>query len=263
MRDPIVSTSNPLVKTIRWLLRSAKQRSNQRMFVVEGVRLVAEALAHGTLQHIVYVPEQLATTPRGTQLLNQLQPLEQAIQTTPAVLQYLSDVETPQGVIGVAPWPDLDLPQQLSLVLMLDAVQDPGNVGTLLRSAEAAGADCVMCLPGTADIWSAKVVRAAMGTHFRLPLVQLSDITAAQQLTAQLPWYTAELQATQHYDHVNWQAPCVIIVGNEARGISETVAAHSSALLIPMHGLIESLNAAIAGSIILFEAARQRRNKRA
>lgn len=175
------------------------------------------------------------------------------------MLAELSDVETPQGVVALAQWPELTS-NNPSLVLVLDGVQDPGNVGALVRSAEAAGVDVIVCLPGTADVWSPKVVRAGMGTHLRLPIQQL-DLATACQTFQHLPWVAAMLDASQSYDAIDWRNPAVLVIGNEANGISLALQAICQPIIIPMLGQLESLNAAIAGSIILFEAARQRRKE--
>lgn len=259
MRDLITSPANPHVKRIRSLVRSRKERHHERMFVVEGVRLVEEALRHGAPAGLLYVPEQLETTARGRALLGQLRHADHAFPTTPAILAQLSDVETPQGVIAAVAMPRTD-PLRRSLLLFLDGVQDPGNVGTLLRSAEACGVDLVVALAGTADLWSPKVARAGMGAHFRLALLDDFDWPAALERLAPLPAiYAATQDASLTYDQVDWRAPAALVVGNEANGVSAQTLALASPVTIPMLGAVESLNAAVAGSVILFEAARQRR----
>ena len=259
MRDFITSTANPQVKHIRSLVRSRKDRHDERMFVVEGIRLVAEALQHTQPTAILYDPAQLATTARGRALLDQLEQQPTAAPTTAAILAQLSDVETPQGVIAAVQQPQLVV-LDLTLALVLDGVQDPGNVGTLLRSAEAAGVDVVVCLRGTADVWSPKVVRAGMGVHFRLPLVVDSDWPAARILLAPIQRFFAAVQdAPTPYDRADWRMPVALVVGNEGNGVSEQTLEFAQPITIPMLGTVESLNAAVAGSVILFEAARQRR----
>lgn len=261
MRDLITSIANPHVKRIRSLVRSRKERHRERMFVVEGVRLVAEALRYTQAAAILYVPEQLETTERGRELLSELENQAAATPTIESVLAELSDVETPQGVIAVLHQPQPAL-TTLTLALVLDGVQDPGNVGTLLRSAEAAGADLVICLCGTADVWSPKVVRAGMGAHFRLPLlvdVQWNDV--ATHVAPLTTIYAATQTAPQTYDQVDWRQAVALVVGNEANGVSTDTLACAQQITIPMQGAVESLNAAIAGSVMLFEAARQRRSQ--
>ncbi len=144
--------------------------------MLEGVRLVADALEHGALLELAfYVPDQLATTEAGTALLDQLRGRREVFEATPQVLAAAADTVHPQGVVALARWPEVE-PGRPGLVLVLDAVQDPGNVGTLLRSAEAVQVAQVLCTRGTADIYSPKVVRAAMGAHFRLATEQDSRL---------------------------------------------------------------------------------------
>jgi TrmH family RNA methyltransferase len=261
VRDLITSTANGHVKRIRSLVRSRKERHHERMFVVEGIRLVEEALSHSELASALYLPEHLSATARGRALLDRLEHLPGAAPTTPAILSQLTDVETPQGVIAAVSQPVLT-PVALTLALILDGVQDPGNVGTLLRSAEAAGVDLVICLRGTADVWSPKVVRSGMGAHFRLPLavdVEWADVQP--QFPPGMVLYAATQDASLDYDQADWRQPAALVVGNEGSGVSARTLELARPITIPMLGAIESLNAAIAGSVILFEASRQRRSE--
>jgi TrmH family RNA methyltransferase len=143
---------------------------------------------------------------------------------------------------------------------VVDAVQDPGNLGTLLRSAEAVGVAQVLCARGTVDAYSPKVVRAAMGAHLRLAIEQdLSWDEIGAQLTSVDHIYAAEAGARMPYYAADWRQPSALIIGNEAHGLSEEARSHATKLIsIPMRGRAESLNAGVAGSIILFEALRQR-----
>lgn len=255
----IRSNANAHVKYIRSLGADRRERQRERCFVLEGVRLVAEALAaHVPLQLVLYASEQLALTESGQRLLAQLTRQPHCYEATPRVVAAAADTVTPQGVVAVAPWPDVA--PRPGLILVLDAVQDPGNVGTLLRSAEAAGVGQVWCSRGTADIYSPKVVRAAMGAHFYLPLRSDCDwdqLAIAMQGMAQI--YAAVVDATLPYYSVDWPAADVLIIGNETQGVSARgLQLATGRITIPMHGRAESLNAAIAGSIILFEALRQR-----
>lgn len=222
-----------------------------------------EALYTGVpLQLGLYAPEQLAATAAGQHLLEQIADQSGWYAATPRVVAAAADTVTPQGLVAVASWPDL--PPRPGLTLILDAIQDPGNVGTLLRSAAAAGVGQIVCIRGTADVYSPKVVRAAMGAHFSLPLQvdwQWPDL--AGMPTAGTAVYAAVAQAPLPYYAVDWCRPAALIIGNEAQGISDAGLALATTLItIPMEGLVESLNAAIAGSVILFEALRQRTEDR-
>lgn len=255
----ITSSTNAHVKYIRSLGADRRQRHNERCFVLEGVRLVVEALdAQIELRLVLYAPDQLMTTPAGQALLECLAGQPGCFATTPRVVAVATDTVTPQGVVAVAAWPEL--PRRAGLTLVLDAIQDPGNVGTLLRSAEASGVGCTLCAPGTVDVYSPKVVRAAMGAHFFQPLCVDIGWDAIIATLGDVPriYATAATASTPYYA-VDWRSSSALIIGNEAHGIS--AAAHALAthtVSIPMIGRTESLNAGVAGSIILFEALRQR-----
>lgn len=253
----ITSTANQHVKWLRALAASARDRRRERSFVIEGVRLVADALAAGAeLRLALYAPEQLAATAAGAALLARLQTLPRCFSATPAVVAAAADTEQPQGVIAAVAWPEL--PPRHGIRLVLDEIQDPGNVGTLLRSAAAAGAGLVLCAPGTADPFSPKVARAAMGAHFVVPLRLLGWEEIAAEL-GDCTVYAADSAGSQPYYAVDWRQPAALIIGNEAHGLSANARALArQTITIPMAGPIESLNAGVAGSVILFEALRQR-----
>jgi TrmH family RNA methyltransferase len=160
----------------------------------------------------------------------------------------------------VVPVPQLRLPAQIALVLALDQVRDPGNAGSLLRTAEAAGVDVVCFMTGTVDPFNGKVIRSGMGVHFRMPIRVISDWT---ELTAMLPrdaaLYLADVSAPTSYDEVDWKRPAALVVGGEAKGAGHDARSLAQLISIPMCGSAESLNASVAGAIILFEAQRQRR----
>jgi TrmH family RNA methyltransferase len=256
----ISSTANPHVKHIRSLAADRRERRRERMFVLEGVRLVADALASGAeLELVLYTPERLDTTDAGRQLMAALAELRQAHPATAQVVTAAADTMHPQGVVALARWPVVEA-GRVGLLLVLDAIQDPGNLGTLLRSAEAVGAAAVLCGPGSTDCYAPKVVRAAMGAHFRLALEQDLAWEALDERLALVDHvYAADADASMPYYAADWRQPCALVVGNEAGGLSAAALARATKLVsIPMRGGTESLNAAVAGSVILFEALRQR-----
>jgi TrmH family RNA methyltransferase len=257
----ITSPHNRHIKHIRSLMTSRKDRRHERLFVVEGVRLVEEALkSHASVAVTVYNQEQLAATERGVLLLEQIRQLPNTFAAPVEVIASISDTVTPQGIVAVVAWPELE-PQRRGVQLVLGAVQDPGNVGTLLRTAEATGVSQVICISGTVDVYSPKVVRAAMGAHFRLPIVQDVDWdTALTLLIGADNVYVAVAEATMPHYAADWRQPSALIIGNEANGVGERgLAVATKQISIPMVGPVESLNAAVAGSVILFEALRQRK----
>jgi TrmH family RNA methyltransferase len=256
----IESQANPHVKHIRSLAADRKDRRRERLFVLEGVRLVADALAGGAMLELaLYAPDQLGQTEAGRALLDQIQALTIAHLASAQVVAAASDTVHPQGIVALARWPENE-PGRPGIILVLDAIQDPGNMGTLLRSAEAVGVAEVLCAAGTVDVYSPKVVRAAMGAHMHLAIVQdLGWDAIADRLMLVDSVYAADAAASMPYFAADWRQPAALIIGNEARGLSEDARALARRpISIPMHGRAESLNAAVAGSVILFEALRQR-----
>ncbi len=257
----ISSLENPKVKELRSLHRRSI-RYRQRAFLIEGVRLVEEALAAGLpLRLALYVPEQLRKLPRGTALLERLAGCRDAFPTTPQVLRNVSDTVTPQGVVAAVPFPERP-PQGEGLLLILDRLRDPGNCGTILRTAEAAGVRAVYLSPGSVDPFSPKVVRAGMGAHFRLAL----RVASWAEIAAEVKGHQvllAEAHAGRPYDQVDFGLPTALILGGEAEGAGAEARALATELVsIPMAGAAESLNVAVAAGILLFEALRQRRTAR-
>lgn len=255
----ITSTANPHVKHIRSLGADRRERHRERCFVLEGVRLVAEAMhAQVTLRLALYAPEQLASSEMGQHLLAQLAEIPNCHPATARVVAAAADTVTPQGIVAVASWPNVE--PRPGMTLIVDAVQDPGNVGTLLRSAEAAGVGQVLCSRGTADIYSPKVVRAAMGAHLYVPLcVDLEWDVVTSMLSGIPRIFATRADGQTPYYTVDWQPPVALIIGHEAHGVSaQGLALATDQITIPMQGRAESLNAAVAGSIILFEALRQK-----
>jgi TrmH family RNA methyltransferase len=174
-----------------------------------------------------------------------------------AVLDACADTRTPQGVLAVVPF--VQLKPRPGLILILDCLRDPGNLGTILRSAEAAGVGQVILAPGTVDPYNPKVVRGGMGVHLRLPVLSLPWPAIAELVSGRAIWL-ADASAGVAYDAVDWTRPSALLVGGEAAGPGEQACALATGRVrIPMAEGPESLNAAMAATVILFEAARQQR----
>ena len=263
----ITSSSNRRIKDARKLQRK-RQRQAASQLLIEGTRLVSDALAAGVEPLLVFFDAGAAQgNVEVATLLSATSQCEQ-VACAPHVFAALADTVSPQGIAAVVPLPNLAIiPASQPLVLVLDRVRDPGNAGTLLRTAEAAGVSLVLFGPETVDPFNPKTVRAAMGAHFRLPLrsgdwpVLQAEIERMQPAMA-FSFYVAEADAPLTYDAVDWCAPSVLVVGGEAAGASEAAGALAMPVAIPMRGGTESLNAGVAGAVILFEAARQRRVSR-
>ena len=257
----ITSLDNPRIKEARKLQRR-RHRHQLYALLLEGVRLVRDALQSGAqVRELYFVPEQVADNADAQQLLTAATAAKvDCLACSAAVLATLTETITPQGIVAVATLPHLPLPTAIDFVLILDQVRDPGNAGTLLRAAEAAGVKLVIFGPETVDPFNDKVLRAGMGAHFRLPLRVCQTWPAIHALLPPgLAFYLAQAHAPLAYDTVVWSLPAALIVGGEASGASAAAYELAQPIAIPMHGQVESLNAAMAGTIILFEAARQRR----
>jgi len=255
----ITSRSNPKVKQVRALLGQAKARREQNAFAVEGVRLAEEALKAGwPPQLALYTP---GLNERGMAVIVRAEGMGCPIETvSEGVMKSISDTQSPQGVLLVLPMRELPSPEKLDLVLIADEISDPGNLGTLLRSAAAVGAQGALLTPGTTDAYAPKVLRAGMGAQFRLPVHKLAwpEIEALCQ-SHELHVLLAAAGEGTVYTDVDLRKPLALIVGGEAAGAGEAARKLAKeAIHIPMPGGSESLNAAMAGAVLLFEALRQR-----
>lgn len=260
----ITSPQNPRIQRIRALLGSRpKERREAGAFVVEGVRLAEEAYASGWKTQEVLIGENLS--PRGQALAERYASRGVSVeQVSSQVLQSLSDTETSQGILTVVTYQPLPLPNPLDFIVIADTVRDPGNLGTLFRSAAAAGAQALICAPGTVDPTSPKVVRAGMGAHFRIPFSNLNweEIRGLLQSPpggSPLRLWVAEAEEGQIYWQADLRSPTALLVGGEAEGASPEGRSLAHGLIrIPMPGKSESLNAAVAAAVLLFEVVRQR-----
>jgi TrmH family RNA methyltransferase len=258
----ITSTDNQTVKEAR-ALQEPKGRREQGRFLVEGVRLIEEAIRAGTHPALVFFLIQARENPRVATLLESAAARGASIvEVAPKVLSTLTDTVTSQGLIAVVPIPRVSPPPHPSFNLVLDQVRDPGNVGTILRGAEAAGADQVILTPGSVDPWSPKVVRSAMGAHFRLPVHAARTWEAVGEALKGAPVWLTDVRGATAYDEVDWTGPFALVVGGEAAGLTpEAWRQPAGRVAIPMAHAVESLNAAMAATICMFEAARQRRRQ--
>ena len=257
----ITSRHNPRVQSVRQLLSQAKKRQAERAFVVEGVRLAEEALQAGVSAREVFYSEQLEG--RGMAVVEGFATRGVPVElVSEGVMKSVSETETPQGLLVVLEKCELPIPPSLDFVLVLDGVRDPGNLGTILRTAAAAGVQAVLLAPGNVDAFAPKVVRAGMGAHFRLPVKQMEweDIRSVLKGEAgSLRVYLADASAGIPYTRADFRLPAALIVGGEAAGAgSESQSLADERVHIPMPGGSESLNAGVAAGILLFEVQRQR-----
>jgi TrmH family RNA methyltransferase len=239
-------------------LQRRRGRERRALFVAEGVRAVEEVVRARLSIRGALVTPQLLESPRGRTLKNSLESRgAELAEVSSRELASAADTETPQGVLAIAEVPQysldsLRLPVQARL-LVLDGVQDPGNVGTILRTAAALGALAVLALPGTVDLWNPKVIRGAMGAHFRHPAMQVEPEELFSYLTQQdVELWGAETRG----DQLNGIAPparLAIAVGNEGAGLSESIRAHARrTVALALEPGVESLNVAVATGILLY-----------
>lgn len=255
----ITSRQNPKLKLARVLGGRPKERLKAGAFLAEGVRLVEESLnANWPIRFVLYVE---GLSKRGKELVEKLKVTGCEVEEVKqGLLQSLSETETSQGILAVLDYSLPSIPHSLNFLLIPDQIRDPGNLGTLIRTAAAAGVQAVLLPPETADAFAPKVVRAGMGAHFRLPIhtVTWSDIEQVLK-SANLQVFLADMDGGSCWE-TDFRKPLGLIVGGEAQGASEPARKLANATVsIPMPGETESLNTGVAGAILMFEIVRQRK----
>ncbi|PKN83446.1 MAG: hypothetical protein CVU46_16935 [Chloroflexi bacterium HGW-Chloroflexi-8] len=257
----ITSDNNPKIQLVRSLINQSKARKHSSLFVVEGLRLVEEAVTSEWNIQCIFYSSNLSE--RGIKLIEHCKQKNiQVEEITLPLLEKLTETKTPQGILGVIHLRELKIPEFLDFVLICDAIRDPGNLGTMIRTAAAAGVQAVLLAPGTTDAFAPKVIRSGMGAHFNIPILQMGwneIIQICHSRTFPLKIIGTMANAEENCWQINLRQPSAIIVGGEADGMSkDAIQITDKFVSIPMPGKSESLNAAIAASILLFEAVRQR-----
>ena len=258
----VESKDNARLKELRKAM-AASGRSAQGRVGIEGPHLIEEALRAGLRVTTIFIAQE------DERLLSALRvPPEIEILRLPAkLLDSALATETPQPIAALVEPPEWTWahllgarPKGAELVVVLAGIQDPGNLGTILRSAEAFGAAGVVSLPGTVSAWNPKAVRASAGSVFRVPLLAASERECLEELhEAGLKVLATTVHAAQPAELVDMAGPVALIIGNEGSGVADELAAKADArVTIPCPGPVESLNAAVAASVLLYEAARQR-----
>lgn len=254
----ITSNQNPKLKLVRALLGRPKERREANAFVVEGIRLIEEAVTAGWKFQFALYSDGL--NERGQDLLKVLIAHRIDVEEVAGdLIQKLSDTETPQGILAVLEFTSLPIPTAPNFILIPDQVRDPGNLGTLIRSAAAAGVQALFLPDETTDAFAPKVVRSGMGAHFRLPIHVLTW-DQIRENTKDMEVYLADMDGKSFWE-TDLRKPLALIVGGEADGASEEARKLATQKIsIPMAGNVESLNAGVAGSVVMFEVVRQRSN---
>jgi RNA methyltransferase, TrmH family len=256
----ITSSHNPKIKLIRALAGRPKERRENSAFLAEGVRLVEEAFAAGwNFQFALYTD---GLSQRGLDLVQSL--TAKGVDVEPVaenILQSVTETGTPQGILAVLaldPPGSLLTPPKPDFILIPDQIRDPGNLGTLLRTAAAAGVQAAFIPPETTDPFAPKVVRAGMGAHFRLPILSQTW----DQLRARVEGMSVVLSDAEGEKScwdVDFRSSCALVIGGEADGASIQARSLATEMVrIPMPGRMESLNAGAAGAVLMYEVVRQR-----
>lgn len=238
----------------------AKERREANAFVVEGVRLVEEAETGRFAGRFRFVLYDDSLNDRGRSQVERLKSRGVDIEmVSEDLMKSLSETETPQGILAVLQFSKLPITNSLNFVLILDQIRDPGNLGTLLRTAAATGVQAVLLPPETTDTFAPKVVRSGMGAHFRLP-IQTMEWNEIREQTKGLQVYLADMDGQSCWE-TDLRKPLALIIGGEAEGASdEARKLATQKISIPMSGNVESLNAGVAGSVLMFEVVRQRKS---
>ncbi len=267
MNQVITSLQNTTVKLVA-ALHAKKQRDKLGLFIAEGIRLVEEAAAEWPLHCFVY-SEKLLLQPRGVALISTLEEKgARGLLVSDAVYQKISLTESAQGILALIPKRATKMTdwntEQLGCIAVLDEIQDPGNVGAIIRTAAAANCSAVVLTSGCADPFSDKAVRAAMGALFKIPVV---ENVAREELSAycrenRIRLIATCLEGATSYEKLNYMGRNAIIFGNEGNGVhAELIKVSHDKIKIPLYHEVESLNVAAAAAVILYEVLRQKQSQ--
>lgn len=252
----ITSVSNPQIKQVIHLCKKAKERDEKGCFVAEGQRLVREIPKERLIS--AYASESYINAGRWL-------PDAPVECVSDKVFKEMSDTKTPQGILAVVRQYSYSIQDMIKgpspLILVLEAIQDPGNLGTMIRMAEGAGASGILLSRTSVDIYNPKVVRSTMGSIFRVPFVYAGNIFEAVKILADnhINLYAAHLKGENYHFEADYTGKTAFLIGNEANGLSDELASMAGRYIrIPMDGQVESLNAAMAATILMYEAKRQR-----
>ncbi|SKA08194.1 TrmH family RNA methyltransferase [Selenihalanaerobacter shriftii] len=265
MSGIISSAQNSKVKFLRSLYRK-KYRRKHKKFLLEGSRIITEALKENVDIYQVFYSDQFLDRQSNKELINRLKSQTEVIQITDSLLKDIADTETPQGIIAIVNQPEFELNEFLAddndFFLIIDQVQDPGNLGTIMRTADGAGVDGIFILKGTVDIYNLKNIRATMGSIFRLPIFNLDRPENIKEVlqTEDIQVVAGEITTNDYYYDLDYRKPTALVVGNEGSGIrNEVLDLVDHKVKIPLNSGIDSLNVAIATGVMLYEVVRQRK----
>lgn len=264
----ITSVTNKKVKWVVQLNKRSGLRRKEDAFTAEGTKMFLEAPEHQLRE--VYISESYSKTaaknPSMIEIKEKLDKCSCEI-VSDEVFAKMSDTQTPQGILCVLTQlhytlADMEKNSEPPLFLVLESLQDPGNLGTILRAGEGAGVTGVIMSRDTVDIYNPKTIRSTMGSIYRVPFLYTEELiqTIHEMKKSKISLYAAHLMGDKNYDEGNYIGGTGFLIGNEGNGLTkELAAAADTCIKIPMKGQVESLNAAVASSLLMYEAARQRR----
>lgn len=260
----INSPSNAKIKEIKSLYRK-RERWNKEKFIIEGIKILEECIDNNyPLVDIIFTDE-LFNINGGEELFKKINHYDKLINVPPKLFKEISNTESPQGIMGIAKFKKNPIKSlyevKNSFVLLLEEVQDPGNMGTIIRTADAFNVDGIIVTEGSVDIYNPKVVRSTMGSIFRVPIYHVLDkMGTLEQLKSQGYYiYSTSLEGDKYIQDISFNRASVVLIGNESKGVSPKLYSLADKLFkIPLPGGAESLNVGVASSIIMYEAMRQR-----
>ena len=257
------SAQNTYLKMLK-SLQTKKGRRDNGLFLVEGSRLVQEICAPWQMDALV-LTEMYYEQNEDWRVLTEKYPQAKVVVVPEEIFKSMADTQHPQGILAAVRMKEFTFEDLVKkedpFLILLEDLQDPGNGGTILRTADAAGADGILCSKGTVDFYSPKTVRASMGSIFHLPVVQVEDFTQGILRLQEkgIRVLAAHLQGSKPHFEADFTGGCGIMIGNEGNGLTDTAAdAANERVRIPQPGRAESLNASVAAGILIYEALRQR-----
>ncbi|MBU3092459.1 RNA methyltransferase [Clostridium sp. CM028] len=259
--EHIQSKDNLLIKDIK-KLKEKKYRKDSNMFLVEGFRFVEEALDSDFEVVHIFISARGDSKYENSCMKNKLQKNTKVYSVSDSLFKSICDTDNPQGIIATVRNKPVEIKYDHGFYMLADKIQDPGNMGTIIRTAHAAGALGVIITKGTVDIYNEKTLRSTMGSIFKIPVICDSDLSVVQKLrSAGFKLVTSSLDTDKNFYNVDLREKVIISVGNEGNGISaEVYEICDLKIKIPMPGGAESLNAAVAASIMMYEVVRQKNN---
>lgn len=261
----ITSSNNSNVKNVIAMQKKGKVRKEQDAFVVEGLKMVSE-IPEGSLIQL-YVAESFFKQSENVMYLETMAAEKRICYeiVSDKVFREMTDTQTPQGVLAVVRqrhynFSDLFTDDRAAHIVVLEDLQDPGNLGTILRAGEGAGVTGIVMSKGTVDIYNPKVIRATMGSIYRVPFLYTDCLKGMlAEIKRNCTVYAAHLDGRYSYDKADYTRASALLIGNEANGLSEEISSCADCLIrIPMQGKVESLNAGVAASVLMYEVCRQR-----